>query len=46
VSAAFSRHWRLQVEVAQRRSEAPEALLADGTVVRLQLGSKFAEAVH
>jgi hypothetical protein len=40
---AFSKHWRLQLEVAQRIAEGVLSPLADSTIIRLQLGAAFAE---
>ena len=45
-SFAFSKHWRLQLEVAQRIAEGSLAPIADTTLIRLQLGSAFSEEVQ
>jgi hypothetical protein len=45
-SVAFTKYWRLQLEVAQRIAEGTLAPLADTTLVRLQLGAAFSEAVQ
>jgi hypothetical protein len=45
VNLAFSKHWRIQIEVDRRLAGGAAAPLADGTLVRLQLGATFAETV-
>ena len=45
-NAFFTRDWRLQLEVARRFAEGPESPLADGTIVRLQLGARFVEETN
>ena len=45
-SLAFTKYWRLQLEVAQRIAEGTLAPLADTTLIRLQLGAAFSEAVQ
>jgi hypothetical protein len=45
VNLAFSKHWRLQLEVDQRIAEGLSSPVADSTLVRLQLGASFAEQV-
>jgi hypothetical protein len=46
VNVAFSRHWRLQLEGAQRVAEGAASPVADSTVVRIQLGASFAETLE
>jgi len=46
VNLAFSKHWRLQLELARRIAQGSLAPLADSTVIRLQLGAAFSEAVQ
>jgi hypothetical protein len=46
VNLAFSRHWRVQLEVAERIAEGLASPVADSTLVRLQLGASFAERVE
>ena len=46
VNLAFSKHWRLQLELARRIAEGTLSPLADSTVIRLQLGAAFSEAVQ
>ncbi|HUS67088.1 MAG TPA: hypothetical protein VMZ28_21270, partial [Kofleriaceae bacterium] len=46
VNVAFSKHWRVQLEVDQRITEGARAPVADSTLVRLQLGATFAEQVQ
>jgi len=45
-SVAFSKHWRLQLEMAERIAEGVLAPVADSTLIRLQLGAAFSEAVQ
>jgi hypothetical protein len=45
-SIAFSKHWRLQVEVAHRIAEGLAAPVADSTLFRIQLGAAFSEWVE
>jgi hypothetical protein len=45
-SFAFSKHWRLQLEVAQRIAQGSLAPIADTTIIRLQLGAAFSEEVQ
>ncbi len=45
-SLAFTKHLRLQLEVAHRIAEGALASLADSTLIRLQLGAAFSEAVQ
>lgn len=45
VNLAFSKHWRLQLEIDQRIAQGKAAPVADSTLVRLQLGATFAEQV-
>jgi hypothetical protein len=45
-SVAFSKHWRLQLEVAQRIAEGALAPIADTTLIRLQLAAAFSEEVQ
>ena len=40
-SLAFSREWRLQLDVAHRVAEGTAAPITDSTLVRLQLGARF-----
>lgn len=46
VNVAFSRHWRLQLEVAQRVAEGAASPVADSTLFRIQLGAAFAETLQ
>jgi hypothetical protein len=46
VNFAFSKQWRLQLEVAQRIAEGALALVADSTVIRLQLGAAISETIE
>lgn len=46
VNVAFSRHWRLQLEVAQRTAQGMASPVADTTLVRIQLGAQFAETLE
>lgn len=46
VNVAFGKLWRLQLEVAQRIAEGSLALLADSTVIRLQLGARISETIE
>lgn len=43
LNVAFSRHWRVQVEGAQRMAEGLAAPLADTTLFRVQVGAAFSE---
>jgi hypothetical protein len=45
VNVAFSRYWRLQLEVAQRTAQGMASPVADSTLVRIQLGAQFAETL-
>lgn len=45
LNVAFSKYWRLQMEVAHRLAEGASSPIADGTVVRVQLGATFAETM-
>jgi hypothetical protein len=45
-SLAFTKYWRLQLEVARRIAEGSLAPVADTTLVRLQLAAAFSEAVQ
>lgn len=45
LNVAFSKYWRIQMEVAHRLAEGAASLMADGTVVRMQLGATFAESM-
>jgi len=45
-SFAFSKHWRLQLELARRIAQGSLAPIADTTIIRLQLGSAFSEEVQ
>ena len=44
-SLAFRDDWRLQLDVAHRAAEGSAAPLADSTLIRLQLGARFAGTV-
>jgi hypothetical protein len=46
VNVAFSRHWRLQIETAQRVAEGVASPVADSTLFRIQLGAAFAETLQ
>jgi len=46
VNVAFSRHWRLQLEGAQRVAQGGASPVADTTLFRIQLGAAFAEALQ
>jgi hypothetical protein len=46
VNVAFSRYWRLQLELAQRTAEGMASPVADSTLVRIQLGASFAETLE
>jgi hypothetical protein len=46
VNVAFSRHWRVQLEVAERIAQGQNAPVADTTLVRLQMGAAFSEAIQ
>jgi hypothetical protein len=45
-SVAFTRYWRLQLEVARRIAEGALSPVADSTLFRLQLGAAFSEVVQ
>jgi hypothetical protein len=45
-NVAFTKYWRLQLEVAQRIAEGTLAPVADTTLIRLQLAAAFSEAVQ
>lgn len=45
-SVAFTKYWRLQLEVARRIAEGALSPVADSTIIRLQLGAAFSEAVQ
>ena len=46
VNVAFSRYWRLQLEMAQRTAQGMASPVADSTLVRIQLGAQFAETLE
>ena len=46
VNVAFSRHWRLQLEGAQRVAEGVASPVADSTLLRIQLGAAFTETLQ
>jgi len=46
VNVAFSRHWRVQIEGAQRVAEGLASPVADSTLIRVQLGAAFEERVE
>jgi hypothetical protein len=46
VNLAFSKYWRLQLEVAHRIAEGAASIVADSTLVRIQLGASFEEIVE
>ena len=46
ISVAFTKYWRIQLEVARRIAEGALSPVADSTLIRLQLGAAFSEAVQ
>ena len=46
VSLGFTRYWRLQLEAAHRIAEGGASIVADSTLVRIQLGAAFEEIVE
>jgi hypothetical protein len=46
VNVAVTRHWRLQVEGAQRIAQGGASPVADTTLIRIQLGAAFAEKLQ
>ena len=45
LGAGFTRHWRLQLEAAQRFAEGIDSPVADSTLIRIQLGARFFDVI-
>ena len=46
VNIAFTKLWRLQIEGAQRFAEGINSIVADSTVIRIQLGARVEEIIE